>query len=157
MEVSAIIYANEFIKRAKEDPFNTLSPMKLQKLLYYFYGYCRARLDKKPFIEDFQAWQFGPVLLSVYYEFQAFRTGNITKYGTDAFGDIYFVDSSDKNGREFISVLDEVWEKYKDYEAVRLSTMTHEPNTPWSKAVEKNTTYLSDKDIVEYFKGLLNV
>ena len=156
MEATAIVFANEFIRRAKNDPIITLTPMKLQKLLYYFYGYCRVECGRKPFNEDFQGWQFGPVLLSVYYEFQAFRTNNITKYATDAMGDVYFIDPSDKNSREVLAVLDEVWDKYQNYGAIQLSEMTHQPNTPWSKAVRNGASTLSDDDIVSFFTEELN-
>src|SRR5437667_252720 len=62
MAYSAMAVANAFIKRAKEKQLRDLSPMKLQKLLFFAQSWYLARNDE-PLIDDFFCrWQYGPVV-----------------------------------------------------------------------------------------------
>ena len=44
--------------------------MKLQKLLYYMQGFHVGKTYSPLFPEDIEAWQYGPVIRSVWYEFR---------------------------------------------------------------------------------------
>src|SRR4051812_39910789 len=73
MPYPAAAIANEFLRLAKEDKAQ-ISPLKLQKLVYFAHGWYLA-LAGKPLIEErVQAWQFGPVIPTLYREFK--RYGN---------------------------------------------------------------------------------
>ena len=68
--------ANAFLEKS----FNTRSYKKykidnlmLNKLVYLTYGYGLALLKQKIFYEDIQAWQYGPVIPSIYHEFKSFK------------------------------------------------------------------------------------
>jgi uncharacterized phage-associated protein len=57
-----------------------VTSMKLQKLLYFA---CRDYLKKtgrELIPEKFAVWQYGPVLVSVYNQFQSFGSKPITEY-----------------------------------------------------------------------------
>ena len=49
--------ANFFLKIVDRDSGTTITPLKLQKILYYAQGYHLAYYDKELFSEDFQAGQ----------------------------------------------------------------------------------------------------
>jgi uncharacterized phage-associated protein len=61
MPYPAAAIANEFIKVAKRNGV-LLTPMKLQKLVYFAHGWYLALLGKPLINEPVEAWKFGPVI-----------------------------------------------------------------------------------------------
>lgn len=58
-------YVNNFLQG------QNLTPLKLQKLLYYVQANCLIHTHGRPlFLESIQKWQYGPVVPSVYFEFK---------------------------------------------------------------------------------------
>ncbi len=53
------------------------SNLKLQKLLYYAQGVHLAAFDAPLFEEDMVAWNYGPVVESVYKQYKIFNSGPI--------------------------------------------------------------------------------
>ena len=54
-----------------DDPFGTeITPLKLQKLLYYAQGWALSEWDKPLFGERIEAWREGPVVADVYASYQ---------------------------------------------------------------------------------------
>jgi uncharacterized phage-associated protein len=91
-----------------------------------------------------EAWRFGPVIRSIYREFQEFGNRAITRKATEFVRE----DGPDIDEAHWISVvpsieddpdeagftrtlLDRVWEIYGGYTAIQLSNMTHAEGTPW--------------------------
>src|ERR1700676_3931940 len=75
---SALAVANWFLARAAADG-KSLDPMKLQKLIYFAHGWSLALTDI-PLIEEHpEAWDYGPVIPSVYHEFKLFGRKPITE------------------------------------------------------------------------------
>ena len=99
-----------------------LSPMRLQKLLYYVQGWHLARTGLPMFSDRIEAWARGPVVPSVWREYRDKGTRIIFPEGlanpnlSDA--DKKFVES--------------VWSAYKGFSAISLSEMTH-GETPWKE------------------------
>lgn len=56
----------------------SVSPLKLQKLLYYFQGYFIGMAGEKLFDDPIEAWQHGPVVESVYQEYKEYGNNVIT-------------------------------------------------------------------------------
>jgi uncharacterized phage-associated protein len=133
--------------------------MKLQKLVYYAYGWCLALKDKPLFTEGVQAWSYGPVVPSLYYEFRAYGTEPITgrAVGTDC-EPLRVYDWDDES--EFVrALIRKIWAVYGKYTAIELSNATHQPGTPWQKTVELHggaipkAILIDDKVIQAYFIG----
>ncbi|MDE6673086.1 MAG: DUF4065 domain-containing protein [Ruminococcus sp.] len=133
--------ANTFILLGIKEHIG-ISPMKLQKLTYFLYKEYLQRTNEKLFNEPFEKWKYGPVLPSLYYEFSSFGANPINRFFRNAKGQAEIIDL------DFTSALSKavkkVWNIYKSYSAVELSSLTHEENTAWSKAVNY---ILSDEDI----------
>ncbi|GHS98669.1 hypothetical protein AGMMS50276_20890 [Synergistales bacterium] len=55
-----------------EDAVSDMTPLKLQKLLYYCQGYSLGLYEKSLFEEAIHAWPHGPVFISVYNKYKAF-------------------------------------------------------------------------------------
>ncbi len=156
MPYSAKAVANEFLALAKEDG-EELTPMQLQKLVYFAYGWYLAITGERLLNERVEAWQWGPVIPSLYSEFKKFGSEPITDMARDMTSRPFRVRSGNplKDGQALM-VIKRVWEIYGKYTAAQLSGMTHEPNSPWSRTPEKDIkgTDISDDLIADYFRKL---
>ena len=131
----------------------SISPMKLQKLIYFAHGWCLA-ITGEPLIEEsVDAWMYGPVVADVYYEFKEFGAETIQGKKPDKI--IQERLEALKKDKQTVQLIDKVWEIYGHYDAFKLSQMTHLPNTPWlkarSKTPEKLNVTIDDDSIREYF------
>lgn len=118
-----------------------ISPLKLQKLLYYAQGVFMAMTNRKLFDDDIVAWEHGPVVVSVYHDY--------SQYGRNG---IAFTDSmrpKEEYTEEENNILSQVYDYFGQYSAWKLRNMTHE-ETPW-KSTSKNDVIPLDV-IMDYFK-----
>lgn len=145
--LSALVVSNQIIYKAKQDGITDLTPMKLQKLLYYVFGeYLAVSPDNQPlFSERFEAWKYGPVLPSVYQQFRNFGAENITRFYEEANGRVYV--PSPKYYKKFYEVFDLVWKKYKNKSGIELSELTHQ-QAPWREAL---TNWEIDNDTIKKY------
>lgn len=99
-----------------------VSNLKLQKLLYFVWIEYRKRTDKKLFDDKIYAWQFGPVVPEVYYDYCAYGGMDIDRrYDNDEIG----IRAEDK------AILDASLAGYLNCSVSRLVSMTHERGKPW--------------------------
>lgn len=127
MPYGAIKVANEFLRLAKEDkPSRAFTPLQLIKLVYIAHGWSLVHLQQPLLNEPAQAWQYGPVVPSLYHAIKQHGAGPV-RYPIE--GDTDPQELSPE-AREFIRA---VYAAYGGYSGVQLSNMTHQPNTPWSK------------------------
>ncbi len=68
MKASALVLSNNVLYRGRRDKVK-ISPMKLQKLLYYVCVMYAKRTGVLPISEHFEVWKSGPVLPSVHSEY----------------------------------------------------------------------------------------
>ena len=68
--------ANFFIDRE----IKKITNLRLNKYVYFAYGFALAILDREIFHEPIQAWKFGPVIPSIYHEFKRFEFRPIDEY-----------------------------------------------------------------------------
>ncbi len=126
---------NEFLDLASEDKITNL---KLVKLCYIAQGLSLALLDKPLFSEVIEAWQYGPVVPSVYHEFKHFRDQPITEKSVEYINGIY--SEIKLKDIELKNIVKLAWVLYKDTNAEELVDITHQPGTPWS------LTYVPNKN-----------
>jgi len=129
-----------------------LSPMKLIKLVYIAYGWGLVFLNQKLFNEDIEAWQYGPVIPSIYHEFKRFGKEAIDEMSismNEMTGDLWVNRINLKEGNNISKLLNLVWTYYRNYSAVELSDLTHQLGSPWDNAVKTNgyRSVLNDDDI----------
>ena len=124
---SPIAIANFFIKKSL-DTATELTPMKLVKLVYISHGW-NLGLNGEPLInEAVQAWKYGPVVESVYHEFKKYGSEQVTSLATEFVGFKVITPCVDEKD---VVLLDKVWDVYSDMDGVKLSSLTHQPGTPW--------------------------
>lgn len=138
MAYKALDIANKIISKTDLEHGDTISNLKLQKMMYYQQGFHLAYFGTPLFDEDIVAWQYGPVVPSVYKEYKSFESNSIS------------------TSREGISLSDDeeelfnnVYEEYNQFSAVALMKMTHE-ESPW-KTTEINSVISRDK-MIAFFK-----
>ena len=143
MSMQPTIVCNNILKRSFSEE-QEVSPMKLQKLMYFIACTYRKRTKTDLFSESFEVWKYGPVLRSVYDEFKSYGKGPILSYAKDAKGISYIIDESTSPGLK--TSIDEIWSKFKDWDAIALSRITHEDGSGWSSAYDTHSSFItSDK------------
>lgn len=144
MAYSPTMIANNILSRAFAEKAY-MSPMKLQKVLYFVASeYQKA--TKRPLLEEpFSTWAYGPVVYSVYDEFRSFSKDNIKRYARDARGNVFMIDET--QDIELKVALDRVWDRTKNVGAVRLSEITHMRDSAWDKAFQDDKPVLNLADI----------
>jgi len=137
--------ANNFIEKSIIDK-KSLSPMKLQKLMYFMYRDYYKETNQPLFSERFEAWKYGPVLSSVYMAFKNYGSGDIKNYCKDNSGQLLKI-NEDFN-EKFKLIINKIWTTYKDYSGIALSDITHRPGSAWHKSWMSSQLFLSDENIL---------
>lgn len=145
LSVDPLIISNNILNLANKDGI-PITPMKLQKLLYFLYREYLKKTNEPLFSERFETWKYGPVISSVYSEFCHYRDKPIKEFYKDNKGASYKL--NEERNPEFKEVLLLVWDKYKCYNGIDLSKITHREGSAWYKAWNNNFSYLDDKDII---------
>lgn len=89
--VDSKLIANSILRRAFTGKI-AVSPMKLQKLMFFITCLYQRNTGHRLLTESFQPWQYGSVCGAVYGEFKSFGGNPITEYAKDAMGNVYAAD-----------------------------------------------------------------
>lgn len=139
--------ANWFITRAKQDG-RTLSIMSLLKLTYIAHGWHLETQGAPLIADEIQAWQYGPVIPSVYNEFrtQKLAVTKVSNSKTDWIG----IDQADE------ILLEQIWTIYGKVSPFKLSEITHLAGGPWDIATRTGGFYakIPDDVILEHYRRL---
>lgn len=131
----------------------SISPKKLQKLVYYAYAWTLTLLNDTAdnltnrLFDDgqFEAWVHGPVIPRLYHEYR--------EYG---FNPILQCPQKPNFTKDIEDILEQVWKVYGKYDAYQLESMTHQ-ESPWENArkgldpLDSGRTVISDKDMFNYY------
>ncbi len=146
MPMAPTVVCNNVLCRAFEEKIS-VSPMKLQKLLYFIACEYQKRTDTPLFSESFEVWKYGPVLPSVYSEFKSFGKESISSYAKDAKGISYIIDENSSPALKLS--IDFVWQGFKSWDAIALSQITHTEGSAWSKAFDAYRSTIDTNDMKE--------
>lgn len=144
--VGASLVANNILERGLIEKIE-ISPMKLQKLLYFVTCLYQRRTGQLLLAEQFQPWQYGPVCRSIYDEFKSYGARPIDRYAQDAFGEAYQIDTS--TSPDLAYSLDLVWGKMKSLSATRLSQISHRKGGAWAVAVKEGYSFISPDEMAK--------
>jgi uncharacterized phage-associated protein len=150
------VVVNSLLQRGFREKRTDMTPMKIQKLLFYLNGWQLAVTGKPAILGSFEAWKYGPVVPSIYRELKRYGAEPITEYlkeydpESESMKPFVVADSES----EFQEILDLTWQKYAGIDPLRLSAMTHAPNTPWAMARKRGDTVIDNDTIKNYFIGL---
>lgn len=133
----------------------SMSPKKLQKLVYYAYAWVLALLNEdidnienRLFDEEIQAWVHGPVCPELYSEYKSYGWSKIEK-----------IEERVRLDDEVEDILNQVWEVYGSFTGNELESITHQ-ETPWVEARKGLSAFtisqneIDDRVIFEYYNSL---
>ena len=148
--------ANNFLQWDFQDGAASITPMKLQKLVYMTHGWYLAVHNKPIISEQFEAWPYGPVEDTLYHTFKQYKNSPISTYAKTWLGDKEVSYIVKKDNKKFYDIFNAVTAKYGSLSALHLSSLTHMPGTPWSATRASGQTYIPNDLIREHFQGLVN-
>jgi uncharacterized phage-associated protein len=117
-----LVVASRHSREERRAPSELLTPLKLQKLLYYVQGFHLVILDRPAFDDAILAWTHGPVVRDVYDRYRRFGSAGIETR----------LDSPDLP-RDTVHLINQVSDAYGQFSAWRLMEMTHD-TPPWKEA-----------------------
>lgn len=148
MAYSAMAVANAFIKRAKDGLINDLTPMKLQKMIYFAQGWYLAYYQENLIDDFFVRWKYGPVVTSLYHEFKEYGAQPISGYGGHIIEEnglyVHKRPIVNKDDVDAWGVIDEIIRVYGKFSGVELSVMTHRQGSAW--ALKEEGTVITEGD-----------
>lgn len=150
--------AKYFLLKTEQDG-ELISPLKMQKLVYYAYAWHLVKTKEKLFSDQIEAWANGPVVPSLYVELKKFGSST-SPIDLENFVDI----NTEVGAANFVSKippatkanLDEVYERYQTMTAFELVVLTHDEK-PWAEARkglepgEKSSNPILDQHIIEQY------
>lgn len=142
MPVSALAVANYFLLlQSPEETGDSISNLKLQKLLYYAQGIYLAKYGTPMFEDRIEAWTHGPVIPAVYHRFKAYGYNPLPR----------------PSARPILSkgkqkILNTVFRVYGQYSAWKLRDFTHQ-EPPWKETAEGDV--ISRAKLRRYFRTQL--
>lgn len=123
MSSSKSLSAAQFILDSCADAGDqAVTPMQLIKLVYIAHGYMLGRHGKPLLDEPVEAWQYGPVVPSVYRAVKSYRSAPVVKVPGASAHDF---SESERD------IMNAVASGYGKVNALLLSSATHQPGTPW--------------------------
>lgn len=142
MAYSAIDIAKKIVCKTDVEHGDTISNLKLQKLLYFAQGFHLAAFGDALFDEDMIAWTYGPVVPEVYDVYKKDREHAINTEG--------IIDNVVLSPQES-ALFDKVYFEYSRFSAVALMNMTHTKG-PWKN--HKVGEVLPKDEIRDFFMTL---
>lgn len=133
-----------------------VSPLKLQKLVYYAYSWTLVNNKKRLFDESIQAWPNGPVVPSLYHLLKQYGSSPIPGEFVGITSQEEFEKLSGKFPKEIKDTLDKTYEQYMTFTAFELVVSTHSEK-PWKEArkgldpTDRSNVTISDELILEQY------
>ncbi|AYN14306.1 hypothetical protein CHR29_03785 [Pseudomonas monteilii] len=143
MAYSALAVANAFIEQGLRGNIKNLTPMKLQKLLFFAQSWhLRKNGAHAPLFDDnFARWKYGPVIPSLYHELKTYGSKPITSTLSnvdidDDFEVVLVTPSIPASDADAHALIDAIIKKYGRLTGSQLSFLTHEEGTAWQLGLE---------------------
>lgn len=138
--------ANYFLVLVDREAGDSITQLKLQKLVYFAQGINFAFYNKPLFKSEIQAWDHGPVVRELRKTFGEFGSNTLPAPGEIDF-DIYT-----SQHKELIY---KVYSEYGEHSASYLRNLTH-THSIWQEAYETPQQIIPQEKIKEFFKNLLD-
>ncbi len=129
MSINSLSVANALLDEAERQGI-TVTPMQLQKLLYFANGWHMEIHNGAHMVSDsFEAWQFGPVMPQAYHEFKKYGSRKIDGRALNPFSGEPWMAELRPDQQNLIA---EIVRIYGKLSGPRMSHLTHKDGTPWS-------------------------
>lgn len=141
----SIDVANFFIDLTCSKEEGYITNLKVNKLLYFAQAWSYVRNNRPLFDENIEAWQYGPVVPSVYSTFKHYGRNNIAEVSEKLALDSFSEDE--------LQLLIDIQREYGKYTASTLVDLTHEKGSPWEQIYngDHNHKVISPNSMKAYF------
>lgn len=139
--------ADYFLQLSGEEN-KPLTPMQVLKLVYIAHAWYLGYYGRPLVNEPIEAWQYGPVIRSLYHRYKCYGSGFITDCPTSK--PLGF-------SNEEVNIIEQVWKGYGRYSGISLSALTHQDGTPWSITYKQSGrgATISNDLIEDYYHRLI--
>lgn len=128
--------ANVILEAAQAEG-RLLTPLQVMKLVYISHGWHLAFADAPLITENIQAWQYGPVIPSLYHDMKHFRSSPIQPPRLS----VTMFDTREPSPEQ-VQHLRNTFKTYGKFSGAALSNLTHKPGSPWSRVWRPGATHL---------------
>ena len=141
MSYPTLAVANFLLELAQTKGVGDITPMKLQKLVYYANGWNLGATDEPLIHEQVEAWRYGPVIETIYCAAKQYGNQPITaplrNNTAVAFGDSDCPELTKSDKDAVRPLLNWILEQYGDLTGIQLSNLTHREEEPWYKIYQQ--------------------
>lgn len=125
----------------------TISNLKLQKVLYLAHMYHLGKTGRPLIDENFQAWEYGPVVADVYRQAKGFGNGPVRN--------VFHWFAGVPTDSEEYSSLSEAYRATQNMSAGQLVSLTHWPKGAWYKCYspEMRGIVIPNTNIMEEYRA----
>lgn len=145
MAVSAVAVA-KYLCRASGW---TISNLEVQKMMYLSHMAYLGASGRRLVSESFEAWDYGPVVPSVYRRLKVFGSRPVRNL---------FHDVQDIQDPNICGFLDSAYNALSQYSAAQLIDITHKADSAWAKVYEPgrigNSPIMDDIDIQQDYQRM---
>ena len=129
-----------------------ITNLQLQKILFFIQKESIRKRGYGIFSNRIEAWQYGPVVPDVFYQFAGFGAMKLVLY-EDLFSDVSPKDIIDDKSKE---IIEGILREYIHVSPWDLVAKSHVSNGAWSNSISMGEKYpITDQDIsYEILKGL---
>ncbi len=146
LTIPAVAYSNSVLNSCEKNAI-FISPLKLQKLIYLSYAMHLKNDGEKIDDLEFTAWQYGPVVVSIYRAYKYYGSEIIRTYLKFTDGKQYTL-TDDKNVVEAI-------QNYGHLHGYELIDLVHNRDGAWWKAIsKKQNAIINHEDIKREFANV---
>lgn len=133
--------SNYVISLTQNNIEESLTNLKLQKILYYLQGYYLALYGEKLFDDEIEPWKYGPVVIDVYHTYKGYGNNPIVLPNVEV--DFNYISDVQKR------FINKVYGHFRQFSAIKLTEMTHD-ELPWKVTYGKEK-YISIELLRNYF------
>ena len=139
--INVLSLSNHIISMFEKEKVK-ITNLKLQKILYYTQGYFFKEFGREAFAEEIYSWQYGPVVPTVYYQYNHCGACPLSSEETL----ILPIEEKEKE------LIEKIVNKCKTMPSSRLVNMTHD-ELPWKNT---NIGCIISKQSIRMFFNLSN-
>lgn len=121
--ISANDVADWFINQVDRQAADCVTPLEIQRLVFFAQAWYLANNGRAMFKEDFEAWATGPVEPSIFMRFEHLASSSIPE-----------IEGAREIGGDRLEVLKSVQDQYGCYKNRKLAELSREPGGPWENA-----------------------
>lgn len=147
---NALDVARYFLCRIDREAGDTISHLKLQKLVYYAQAWSLVFRNQPFFAEDIEAWVSGPVVRNIWDEYKVYQDRDIPSPS----------DFDTEFTEDELEVMEEVWHTYGELSAKHLRDLVY-AEKPWLNArhgldlAAQSTNVISHDDMKSYYANFV--